>query len=218
MYRRAHYMKVVEAAKAALSGADVERKAAVCGFRAAGLAHAGHESVCAAYEVPFMGMTNYLLYPSLELEREGGGAASRVLQCVVLHHLHHAREAALEGRYVSFAEIPGLAPYVPAVKRRVFDVLARAYGGAPVRLGEALAAVGGRAHGAGDASGVVWLLPRVPAMVVIYGADEEERAAASMLFDASVTEFLPLEDIVAAAELAAHRLRYFAVKTGEGHG
>jgi hypothetical protein len=48
--------------------------------------------------------------------------------------------------------------------------------------------------------------PRVPLTVVLWKGDEEFPAAASILFDSSITDYLPVEDIIELSETTVWRL------------
>ena len=58
----------------------------------------------------------------------------------------------------------------------------------------------------GDASVLVRVLPRVPVTMVVWGRDEEFEARASILFDGTAADQLPLDALLAAVNLAAQAL------------
>jgi hypothetical protein len=65
---------------------------------------------------------------------------------------------------------------------------------------------GGKSAGIGDASFVLKALPYVLLQYVLWEGDEEFPPSLRLLFDASVSHYLSLEDIVVLGQLATGRL------------
>lgn len=206
MYKKEQYIKVIDAAKERLAEADAAGLAAARGFAPS----EPPEGADAAFDTPFFTDVHKLLLPSLDLVRANGAPASKILHSVVLHHLE-APGGRLTGKFISYVEMPGLAPYRATIKWRVYDVLARAFGDSPARLLETAPALGGEKLPFGDSSALFRPLPQIPIQVIVWGEDEIEPAAANVLFDESALRLLPLEDLVALGEIAAHRIKAAAI-------
>jgi hypothetical protein len=58
----------------------------------------------------------------------------------------------------------------------------------------------------GDASIRLFMLPRLPLTIVIWGRDEEFEARASILFDQTAASQLPLDALLAAVNLTVEAL------------
>ena len=126
---------------------------------------------------------------------------------LVLHYLIHAGAAPLTGRSISFKEIPGGgAIYYPTFKKRAIDPFVKAFSGNTEGFVAAARSIGGGKETFGDVSVVVPVFPLVPVVYVVWQGDEEIASSGTILFDASVTEFLPVEDIVVAAGCGTYRL------------
>jgi hypothetical protein len=124
----------------------------------------------------------------------------------ILHYLEKASGAPLTGNWISFSEIPGGAFYHPVFAQRCQTVLAKTFGQDLNRL-DTLAA-GGQAEKLeiGDVGLRLWVLPRIPIGLVIWRGDEEFSAEGKVVFDSSVSQYLPVEDIVVLAETVVWKL------------
>jgi hypothetical protein len=58
----------------------------------------------------------------------------------------------------------------------------------------------------GSASVTIRVLPMVPVTFVLWEGDDELEASGNILFDASVENFLPAEDIVCAGSFGVYEL------------
>jgi hypothetical protein len=71
---------------------------------------------------------------------------------------------------------------------------------------EAGTALGGKEEEYGDASFTLFAFPKVPITFILWRGDDEFPPSMKALFDPSITGYLPLEDIVVIAKLAASRI------------
>jgi hypothetical protein len=133
-------------------------------------------------------------------------------QILLLHYLTTLGNAPSSGAHVSFKNLPGASFYESAYRRRGPERIVRLFGGdfegfrrAVTRLGGVAAGKGGAAYG--DLSGTLPVLPRVEAIVVLFGGDEEFQPEANILYKDDIVNFLPLEDIAVLSGLIASRLK-----------
>ena len=163
------------------------------------------EAGCA--DVEFLGSTYRVCPPDFEVVlAESGEPATIWEKILLLHYLETARGTTPTGKWVTFGEVPGGHIYMPVFAARSVDRILRAYAGNESALTEAARDVGGEPADTGDVSVVLRPLPRVPVMLILWRADEELPASGSLLFDSSVTDYLPMEDIVVLAGMVASRL------------
>ncbi len=142
-----------------------------------------------------------------EITRGGNGRLDPFSTALVLHHLVNAKNIPLAGRYISFREVPGGGSvYYPAFRRHSIEPIAKRFGNDPEALLRAGARVGARVLDRGDASVEVAFLPRVPVTVIVWAGDEEVPASATVIFDATAPEQLPVEDIARVGHIVARRL------------
>lgn len=126
---------------------------------------------------------------------------------LVLHYLINAKPKHLTGRFISFQEVPnGGAIYNGPFKKRAVDPLVRTFAGNGKGFGSAGIEAGGSLEAFGDASVTVFAFPYVPITYVLWQGDEEIPTSGTILFDASISDFLPAEDIVLAASFGAYRI------------
>jgi hypothetical protein len=136
---------------------------------------------------------------------------------LILHYLIHAEPKPLTGRTISFKEVPnGGAIYYPTFKKRAVDPLVKTFSGDLTGFAEAARTLGGSAEKLGDASMTVHVFPFVPITYVIWKGDEEVPSSGTILFDASIPYFLPVEDIVILASFGAYKMIDAAKKSDIG--
>ena len=128
-------------------------------------------------------------------------------QVLVLHYLINAKPRPLTGRTISFLEVPkGGSIYHTTFIKRAIDPLVQSFDSNLAGFIRAAGALGGIQEAFGDASFTVFLFPYVPITYVLWQGDEEIASSGTILFDASVPDFLPAEDMVLAASYGTYRL------------
>lgn len=126
---------------------------------------------------------------------------------LMLHYLITAQPKPLTGKNISFKEVPnGGSIYYSTFRKRAIDPLVKTFSEDIQGFREAASNLGGAAENYGDASVTIHAFPFVPVTYVIWQGDEEVSSSGTILFDESVSCFLPVEDIVLAASFGAYRL------------
>lgn len=158
-----------------------------------------------ALSLPYYGQELVLAWPSGEVL-----TTSRPLfaaaHLVVLHYLIAADGAPMADRWLSFRELPDGRVYDAAFRQRACEPLVARFGQRPEALAAAAQALGGERLVFGDASFMFRVLPRVRAAVVLYAGDDEFPPDVTMLFDASLRHYLPIEDVAVLGGLLAAEL------------
>ena len=85
------------------------------------------------------------------------------------------------------------------------DRLEKAFGAAPEKLKNVGQVLDARERDFGDASIEVSVLPRIPVTLIIWAGDEEFSARASILFDRSAVQQMPLDALYALTKLTINR-------------
>jgi len=135
--------------------------------------------------------------------REAAPLKTRVL---LLHYLIRAKGTPLSGTMITFKELPEGASYFPTFAKRTLSPLAANFGEKPERLASVAAVLDGRHADYGDVAVTVSAFPYVPLVLVLWRGDSEFAPASSILFDATVTGYLPTEDIIITCEAAVWTL------------
>jgi hypothetical protein len=126
---------------------------------------------------------------------------------LIIHYLIFAGPQPLSGESVSFREIPGGGSiYYSNFQKRAIDPLVKAFGNQPAAFATAAGALGGVPEKYGTVSSTLLAFPLVPVTYVLWRGDAELPASGSILFDASVAGFLPVEDIVLAGSAGVYKL------------
>lgn len=127
-------------------------------------------------------------------------------QLCLLTYLINAKDLPLADKLVSENALPGGQFFFRGVHGLPTQKLEDTFGDCPEALVEASAQFGGERCEFGDASIRLDMLPRVPVTMVIWRRCKEFEARASILFDKSTSEQLPLDALLATVNLAVKAL------------
>lgn len=157
--------------------------------------------------VNYMGQEYWVALPESEVlnpvSREKLPPHERLL---ILHYLLTAKGARLTRKQVTLKEIPDGLIYFPTFTKRALKPLIDNFGKDPSRLVEVAAKLGGKKADYGDAAITLDIFSYVPLTFVLWRCDEEFPTSASILFDSSITDYLPVEDIIVLSEITAWKL------------
>lgn len=127
-------------------------------------------------------------------------------QLCILAYLLDAKDMPLSNKIVNAKVLPGGAFFFRGIHDLPTAKLAATFGGQPAKLYDVMDQLNGKRCDYGDASIEFLVLPRVPLTVVIWAEDDEFAARASILFDQTAAEHMPLDALGAAADRAAAAL------------
>lgn len=135
-------------------------------------------------------------------------AAKEFTSVIILHYLIQKAKGLppLTGQWLNFRELSGIEGYYAAFRARSLAPLVRKYGNNPQGIISCLERFPGKKAEGGDAAIVIEVFTRVPALVKVWGKDEEFGADANMFFDASINHIFCTEDIVVLAQIIASQL------------
>ena len=132
--------------------------------------------------------------------------AGFVQQLCILAYLINAQDVLLAGKLVGAESLPGGQFFFRGPHSLPTDKLEQVFGNHPERLYDAARQYDAQRYEFGDASVQLYVLPRIPLTIVIWRADEEFSARASILFDQTVSAQLPLDALQAAVNLVVDAL------------
>jgi hypothetical protein len=180
------YKTVFEIACDALVDSDHARQCAQAGIKCI------EETADAALEVPYFDEIITIHIPRFTFESS--------------KNINNASGIPLSGEKVAYGDIPSCMHYEPVFAKRVLKPLQNAFGYDKYAFLEAGRALGGKEEAYGDASFTLFAFPKVPITFILWQGDEEFPPSVKALFDPSIIGYLPLEDIVVIAKLAASRI------------
>ncbi len=125
---------------------------------------------------------------------------------LILHYLTLAKGTPLANKMITFKELPGGANYLLPFSKRTIKPLVDHFGKEPYRLADAAGALGGHKADYGDAAATINAFPHVPITLVLWRGDEEFAPSGSIIFDATVSDYLPTEDITVLCETVIWKL------------
>ena len=157
--------------------------------------------------LPYLGRELLLSFPPGTIEVSNGqGPIPLREEILVFHYLEKARGTSLSDRWISFAEIPGGIFYYPVFLQRCQIPLVRFFGPNPEELKAVAEPMLGKPLAFGDVGVKIQAFPLLPLAFILWRGDAEFPAEGNVLFDDSITEVLPVEDIVILAETVVWKL------------
>lgn len=125
---------------------------------------------------------------------------------LLLHYFTQAKGTPLSGELISFKEIAEAAGYFPTFYQRAIKPLVTYFGDEPDKLLEMAKSLGGCKADHGDVSATIPALPMVPLTLVLWKGDAEFSPEGTIMFDRTVTDYLPTEDIIILCQSTSWRL------------
>ncbi len=160
----------------------------------------------------YLNRDGWISFPAGAIEfPDGRGPVSLREEILIFHYLKTAGGTRLSGEWISFANIPAGAFYNPVFQKRCKDPLVRFFGANPDDLRSVAAAMNAEPVAIGDGGFKIPAFPMTPLALVLWRGDEDFPPEGNVLFDRSITDYLPVEDIVILAETVVWKL----IKTGE---
>jgi hypothetical protein len=160
-----------------------------------------------SFQMMVFGEKRLVTYPQFDvIEAQTGKEASERFCAIVLHYLHKAEGSPEEGRWVSLAELPDGQFYRQAYQGYSGNRLIKIFGNDLDRFEKAAIAAGGHKAEIGDSSYSFRVLPRIPLLAVYWRGDEEFGPSCQILFDASVSHYLPTDMCAFLGSVLADRI------------
>ncbi len=125
---------------------------------------------------------------------------------LILHYLTEAKGTPLSHKVITYKELPEEFSYFRTFYARTIKPLATHFGHEPHRLLEMAEKLGGSKADYGDLSVTIYPFRRVPITLVIWQGDEEFPPEGNILFDTTIRDYLPAEDIIVLSEILVWKL------------
>jgi len=116
------------------------------------------------------------------------------VQAMLMYYFDSPTATPITGMWTSFADLPEGRIYDSAFQGNTGNVLVNNFGLDGVSLRKACEGLEGKAlDGYGDVAYVIQALPRIPVLVNYWQGDEDFPSTCKLLFDESVSHYLPIE-------------------------
>ena len=125
---------------------------------------------------------------------------------LILHYFTSAKGTPTANRLITFRELPEGSVYSPTFSKRTVKPLLAHFGKEPHLLVEAGEKLGGHKVDYGDTAVTINAFSRVPITIILWRGDDEFAPQGSVAFDATISDYLPTEDITVLCETIAWRL------------
>ncbi len=160
-----------------------------------------------AIVLAYLNRPHQVTLPDVDITLVGSQEAVSMREKVlILHYLTIARGTPATGRVITFKELPEGPVYFPTFAKRTVDPLLGHFGKEPYRLLDTAGKLGGHRADYGDMAVTINVFPSVAITLVLWRGDAEFAPLASIIFDASITDYLSTEDITVLCETVVWKL------------
>jgi hypothetical protein len=149
----------------------------------------------------------YHISPSQKTLRSSDGQeVYSFLAVLLLHYLVNVKDVELTGKLLSFRELEGGDVYYSAFCARAINRIKDEFGENPKILIDIGKRIGAKEGKHGDVSITLDVFPKIPVTVILWEGDLEVEPSSNMLFDSSIKELLPTEDVAVIGGFVASAL------------
>lgn len=144
--------------------------------------------------------------PFLILNEKQGTEIPLEEKIVLCHYLLQAKGTRPAKEWITFRQIPDGHFYDAAFQQRTRGPFLAFFGNKPDLFRASAVKLAGAPVTTGDAGMAFPVLQRVPVQLILWQGDEELPAESTILFDATIADFLPAEDIAVLSGMLVYRL------------
>jgi hypothetical protein len=135
---------------------------------------------------------------------------------LILHYFTRARGTPPSGNIITYKELHEGINYYPTFFKRAIEPIVSNFKDRPETLLETAKALGGRRSDFGDTAVTINAFPNVPLTIVLWRGDSEFPPDGNIMFDSTIPDYLPTEDITIVCEKIAWTMVRL-LKTGGGN-
>ncbi len=160
--------------------------------------------------IQYLNHSYLLTVPEIEISLTDSGDKVPIRDRVlILHYLTSAKGTLATNKLITFKELPEGANYFPTFYKRTIKPLLDHFGKQPRLLVAAAEKLGGHRADYGDVAVTINAFSRVPITIVLWQGDNELAPQGSIMFDATISDYLSTEDITVLCETITWRLVNF---------
>ena len=132
---------------------------------------------------------------------------------LILHYFICAKGTPLTGQLITYKELQEGINYYPTFFKRAIDPIINNFKDEPEKLPKIAEIIGGHKSDYGDIAVTINAFAKVPLTFVLWRGDKEFPTEGNILFDSTISDYLPTEDVTILCEIIAWKL-VRALKTG----
>jgi len=178
---------------------DIEQQCRNCGAR--------YIAAPKAISLDYLNQPYLISLPGVEIslvgKEEEVPLRDRIL---ILHYFTSAKGTPLSNTSITYRELPEGATYFPTFYARSIRPLVKDFGNKPRQLLDAAGKLGGHEADFADVAVTIHGFSRVPVTFALWQGDNELAPEGNVLFDRTISDYLPTEDIIVLCEIIARRL------------
>ena len=157
--------------------------------------------------VEYLNQSYQVTLPDVEISLIGSEEQVSIKdRLLILHYLTQAKGTTTANKMINYKELPEGSNYFPTFYQRAIKPLVDHFGKEPSRLIDAAEKLGGRRMDYGDVAVTINAFRRVPITFVLWRGDEELPPEGSIIFDNTISDYMPTEDISVLCETIAWKL------------
>ena len=157
--------------------------------------------------IEYLNRLYLITLPEIEISlTDSGDKVPTRDKVLILHYLTSAKGTSATNKLITFKELPGGANYFPTFYKRTIKPLLDYFGKEPRLLVAAAEKLGGHRAEYGDVAVTINTFSRVPITIVLWQGDDEFAPQGSIIFDATISDYLSTEDITVLCETITWRL------------
>jgi len=171
-----------------------------------------------AITIDHLNQSYRISFPDAEVSFMTGGEAVPIRdKILILHYFTQARGTPLANKMITYKELPDGINYYPTFFKRAISPIVNYFGNEPQLLLDVAQIWGGYRADYGDLAVTINAFSRVPVTPVLWKGDEEFAPEGNIMFDRTISDYLPTEDITILCEAIAWRLVRLLKTGGDSH-
>ena len=157
--------------------------------------------------IQYLNQSYLITLPSIEISLVDSAEQVPIRdRLLILHYFTSAKGTPAANRLITFRELPEGSVYSPTFSKRTIKPIVDQFGQEPHLLIDAGEKLGGHKADYGDMAVTINAFSRVPITIILWRGDDELAPQGNVVFDATISDYLPTEDITVLCETLTWRL------------
>lgn len=182
----------------------IEDIAAQCGKSGAWLEEDGRNK---SILLEFLSRTYRITFPDVEIAlKDSDEEVPLTEKLLILHYFISAKGTPMSSKLITFRELPEGNVYYPTFLKRTVNPLVKQFSDDLQLLIDAGEKFGGEKGDHGDSAVTIKAFPCIQITLIIWQGDEELTPQGNVVFDSTISDYLPTEDITILCETLTRKL------------